>query len=606
VPARELSLDEIIAMKQNVDIEIETFIHGAMCYSYSGNCLFSSMLGGRSGNRGRCAQPCRLPYEVKNKKNIKDKIRDKANKSKDKTKDKDASYLLSLKDMCTLSNLPQLIEAGIDSFKIEGRMKKPEYAAGVVALYRYYIDYYFRLKETGREKEYKVSNKDLAQIRTLYMRSEIQNGYYFKQNGAEMVTLEKPNYTGVSEELLLSIRKKYINQMEKIPVKGIISLQVGEALKLTISNDKGHEIQVKGDVVLEAINRPIEEASIRKQMEKTGNSNFEFSLLEIEMVGACFLPIKSLNEIRRTAILEFEDSLLEEYNKTIIISKNNTNILDCKKEFLDLKREKATLVVSVLSWEQFEMVLQEKAITTIYLPIDLLLSKEKRMDKVKRIEGKRIYLVLPHILRKNSYKFLMEMKQYLEITCVQGAIVRNLEEVQWLKTIDFKKEIIADANIYCFNQKSKEWLQQLDIKGTIPYELNKYELETLGYQTLDIIVYGKIPMMVSANCVNKTIKGCQKEESAILKDRIQKEFFVSMNCLHCYNVIYNSVPLSLHHNMRAFSKTKNRLRLDFIDESIEEMHQIIFYFNQLLKEQIDGKIPVYKDYTKGHWKRGVE
>ncbi len=225
VPARELSLQELSEMKEKVDIELETFIHGAMCYCYSGQCLFSSILGGRSGNRGRCAQPCRLPYEVKTER-----------------KRSEACYPLSLKDMCTIEHIPLLAEAGIDSFKIEGRMKKPEYAAGVTAVYRKYIDRYYDMRERyGAEKaasEYKVLPEDLELLSSLYIRSEKQDGYYFKQNGPDMITLSNPAYSGSSDNILQDIQNKYLDGKLKLPVtvSGIflegapaeITLQTGE------------------------------------------------------------------------------------------------------------------------------------------------------------------------------------------------------------------------------------------------------------------------------------------------------------------------------------------------------------------------------------------
>ena len=170
VPARELSLDEIKEIKDTTGLEVECFVHGAMCYAYSGQCLFSSILGGRSGNRGRCAGPCRLPYTTDNGRTL---------------------YPLSLKDMYTLSVLPELIQAGIDSFKIEGRMKSPEYVAGVTAMYRKYIDRYL----ANPDKPYKVAAKDEQLLRELYIRSDICTGYYQKHNDKSMVTLKEPGYS---------------------------------------------------------------------------------------------------------------------------------------------------------------------------------------------------------------------------------------------------------------------------------------------------------------------------------------------------------------------------------------------------------------------------
>ena len=184
VPARELSLEEIKEIKRKVPIEIETFIHGAMCYCYSGQCLMSGMIGGRSGNRGRCAQACRLPYKIAGKE----------------------GYYLSLKDMNTIEHIPKLIEAGIDSFKIEGRMKRPEYTAGVVAVYRKYIDKYY-----AGGKHFVVEKQDKKLLSSLYIRSETGNGYYEKERGADMLTLHNPGYNKADQALLKKLRKQYID-----------------------------------------------------------------------------------------------------------------------------------------------------------------------------------------------------------------------------------------------------------------------------------------------------------------------------------------------------------------------------------------------------------
>ena len=184
VPARELTLREIAAIRSEADIEVEAFIHGAMCYCYSGNCLFSGIVGGRSGNRGRCAQACRLPYRVKGS------ARERDARRGTKGSDDAEVYPLSLKDMNTILDLPALIDAGIDSFKIEGRMKRPEYASGVTAVYRKYIDRYLE----HPDREFQVAEEDMETLRRLYLRTSVSNGYLYRHNGAEMVTMDDPGY----------------------------------------------------------------------------------------------------------------------------------------------------------------------------------------------------------------------------------------------------------------------------------------------------------------------------------------------------------------------------------------------------------------------------
>ncbi len=288
VPARELSLEEIQAIKSQTGLEIEAFIHGAMCYCYSGQCLFSSYLGGRSGNRGRCAQPCRLNYTVsyQNKYIAKDEV----------------MYPLSLKDMCTVTCIDKLIEAGIDSFKIEGRLKSPEYVAGVTSIYRKYIDMYF---EEGRIR---VEKKDLDKLKNLYIRSELSEGYYFRHNGDEMITKTSPSYNSSDDSIAKAIAEQYLKPVDKIRIYGLVTLVVGEKASIILKY-KDKMINEEGDEVLEALNRPLSQEDVIKQLNKTGESLFEFEKIEVQMDNNCFMPVKSLNELRRKAFNSLKEYL---------------------------------------------------------------------------------------------------------------------------------------------------------------------------------------------------------------------------------------------------------------------------------------------------------
>lgn len=286
VPARELSLKEIERLKAESGLEIECFIHGAMCYSYSGQCLFSSMLGGRSGNRGRCAQPCRLPYTI---------IDGKARSGE--------CYPLSLKDMCTIEILPSLIKAGIDSFKIEGRMKSPEYAAGVTAYYRKQIDLYY----DGKSE--KLDKKDLTDLSHLYLRSQKGTGYYHERNGRDMITLQSPAYCPSDEGLLKQIREEHLTEKKKLPISIFASLTLGSNAMLTMAVDDHPDAYVTlyGDVVEPAQKAPITKENVIKQLTKLGDTPFTAAnesgqpMIELTMDDNIFYPLKSLNELRRNA-----------------------------------------------------------------------------------------------------------------------------------------------------------------------------------------------------------------------------------------------------------------------------------------------------------------
>ena len=363
VPARELSLDEIRQMKEKTGLELECFIHGAMCYCYSGQCLFSSILGGRSGNRGRCAQPCRLPYKVLNQ---------------NKKATSEEMYPLSLKDMCTIEYIPQLIEAGIDSFKIEGRMKKPEYAAGVTAIYRKYIDFYY----TNGAADYHVTKADMDRLRNLYIRSEIQTGYYERHNGREMITLHKPSYLGSDDALLQEIAGKYLAEEKKMPVtiKGVF--RVGEPAMLQVegaSLQGKHVIQTTyGEIVQQAIGKPMEKDALIKRLSKTGNSNVIVDAADIEMDEAIFMPVGQLNELRRNAVEAFENQVMKAWGidaERNLPSVDNSPILERKTSNISQNNPCTGLHVSVQTLEQLQAVLTMN-VDRIYLDSDFATVKD--------------------------------------------------------------------------------------------------------------------------------------------------------------------------------------------------------------------------------------
>lgn len=297
VPARELSLEEIKKIKTETGMELECFIHGAMCYCYSGQCLFSSVLGGRSGNRGRCAQPCRLPYRVKDGQSI----------SKER-------YPLSLKDMCTIEMIPELIHAGIDSFKIEGRMKKPEYAAGVTAYYRKVLDAFYDGKNAMPSKT------DLDELGKLYIRSERTNGYYHRTNGKEMITLNNPAYAASDEKLLEHVRVEYLSDKKRVPLRMEASFLIGKPamLKVTLADDENKSATGYGEIVQAAQKAPVTHDNIVKQLKKLGDTfyaadeGFNGGNPLIHMDKGIFLSLKGINELRRKVIADLEEVIRHE------------------------------------------------------------------------------------------------------------------------------------------------------------------------------------------------------------------------------------------------------------------------------------------------------
>lgn len=615
VPARELSLEEIRAIKETVDIEIESFVHGAMCYCYSGQCLFSSILGGRSGNRGRCAQPCRLPYRIENGKE---------------------QYPLSMKDMCTITILPELIEAGIDSFKIEGRMKKPEYAAGVTAIYRKYIDMYYE-----NPAGYRVSDEDLEFLRKLYIRSDIQEGYYHMHNGREMITLHSPAYAGSDDALLAGIREAYIDKKIQIPVSAHAVLKEDEPATYTLSWD-GIVATAKGDDVQKAKRQPLSSDKIKEQLCKSGNTFFSITSFSLDADDDIFMPVAALNQLRRTALEKLKIMIhmrnMDNFCKRTAFAKKQNDyygVDSCaarrrknglaevayipvsESERLKRKRD-VQLHVLVGSEEQAEAAVS-CGVSRIFVD-KVTLSKQfiTRILQWKKESGCEFYLAFPQIVRKKDEKNLTELYEALESQAFDGALIRNLETLSFLKNKMTSKPLVFDNCMYTFNREAYHFFSKNASEIYLPLELNKFECQDIFYgigcrredfvmkSGLSAVVYGRIPMMISANCLKKTSGTCNGKCGYVaMKDRYQKEFPVYSDCRYCYNIIYNSVPLSLHKVYCEQIKKGNlwSCRLDFTVETKEETTAVIEYFKKLKKGYSE---PFYKEFTTGHVKRGVE
>lgn len=600
VPARELSLEEIKHIKEETDIEIEAFIHGAMCYCYSGQCLLSSILGGRSGNRGRCAQPCRLPYRIG---------------------EEMSGYPLSMRDMCTISILPELIAAGIDSFKIEGRMKKPAYAAGVTAIYRKYIDLYY-----ADNRNYVVSEEDMHMLKSLYIRSEIGDGYYKRHNGREMLTLDSPAYSATDEKLLADIEAKYIKEEIFHKASAKVCLIPEKEAELVLTKDE-LSISVRGDIVQQALKQPLLKEKIKEQIQKSGNSLVRIHTTEVETEDAVFMPIRSLNELRRKALFALEEAIIRQngldYGKRKAMAEDNESrrgqakqcIKECKRERLWPHRECGSLHVLVNTMEQLEAALKEK-VSRIYIDYSFLYQEadENSGNAICMLKEKErtaeLYLTSPYIVREKEQRHLEKIEQALETGVFSGVLVRNLESFYFFHKQIMPERIVLDANLYIWNREAIYFWKNQAAEFYLPVECNFHEWNELLSHCADreikasAVVYGRLPMMVTANCLNKTGGICNKKSGFVmLTDRYEKQFPVYADCLSCYNVIYNSVPLSLHGLFQEKQWLHENYRLDFITEGRRETELIIQYFKGLSNNY---QPPFYKDYTTGHLKRGVE
>lgn len=658
VPARELSLSEIREIRRHTDLEIECFVHGALCYCYSGQCLLSSVIGGRSGNRGQCAQPCRLPW----------------------TAGGQQKYYMSLKDMCTLDLIPDLAEAGVDSFKIEGRMKKPEYVAAVTSVYRKYTDLYLK---KGR-KEFQIDPRDREMLLDLYNRGGFQSGYYKQHNGKHMLSLDKPNHAGVpavrvtgirgrkiegttltdlkkgdilelgpgkksnytlgtdlkkgdtvsillprdgkaekgtifprvrSESLIQNIRQTFLLAKPQKAVTGVLSLIPGTSACLTVTSG-GQSISVRSEEKVQtAQNRPLDEETLRKRLSKTGGTDFFFAALEIRMEGNVFFPMQELNHMRRSALEQLRQKLVSSWYRPAVPEQNtetdrvsaakecdNPPALSVLAETMEQLEETAAYISRYPS-SRIRRIYADCRISSRFFEDEKLISILSGL----RTEGREIFPAMPHVFREKERIRFEEQKKKFSGFPMDGMLVRSYEEVSALMDCGFDKTIILDHNLYMFNRWEKKfWTQAGITEFTAPVELSSKELAGLGLDAAELIAYGRIPVMVSAQCISSAAGHCRKKSGLIfIEDRFRNRFPVKNYCDTCYNVIYNTLPVYLGNQQEILERlAPRRLRIQFSVENRKQIREVLSLF-----EGENGSRPVSTEapfsFTQGHFKRGI-
>ena len=462
VTARELSFEEIQKIKSDTGVEIESFVHGALCYCYSGECLLSSMLGGRSGNRGRCAQPCRLPYEVLN--------------AAGERLTREATHILSPKDLCTIGMIPQLAECGIDSFKIEGRMKQAEYAAGVTSIYRKYIDLY---EQYGSEA-FQVDKNDEKKLESLGSRSGFTTGYYTRHNGSDMITFSKPNHTKTDEKLHETIRETYLQKDLQRKIKGNLKLFCGKNATLSVGTGEV-EVQILGEPVEAAQKKPLDKNTVSEKMQKTGNTSFIFDSLEIEMDDDIFVPIGQLNALRRDALHALEEKLLADTGRIGMAVKPESHKSDIgtgNVRTADIHTADFSTTVSVQTTEQLACVCKTDYVTRICLDADTFLRTEDTADLQKAYQsitavGKEACFILPVIFRECTRQRYERLYDTVFTIPFDGIIVKNYEEIGFLQRHAYTGTVMADHDLYTYSNRTQEAFAQSGIcRNTVPLELN--------------------------------------------------------------------------------------------------------------------------------------
>lgn len=612
VTAREMSLEEIQRIHDEVGVELESFIHGALCYCYSGQCLFSSIIGGRSGNRGRCAQPCRLSYEVL--------------QGEKSLTGHHATPILSLKDMCTLPFLYELADHGVYSFKIEGRMKTPEYAAGVVSIYRKYMDSYLDGSRIPVEK------KDIRALLELGNRGGFTNGYYYHHNDSDMLSGESASHNKSEGVLQDNIRREYVDTELKEKIKGKLILNKECPAKIDVQYGK-IKVSYQGDMVLVAQNRPLTEEVVTEKITKTGNTPFVFENLEVTMDDDIFMPVNQLNQLRRGALEALEEALLKPYERTLPELVETSSAETDRQTTGNAIKEKqisgqslsqtsgqqsvgSSTEVRVLieDAEQLPAVLKADFVDTVYLDCmlytreNLIRMLSEDIDRV-HASGKKAFYVFPFIFRQQTSLFYEKIMPELKKLPLNGIMVRSLDEIAFIKEWGNENwQMVSDSNLYTYSNEAAEYFYRLGmIQDTIPVELNRKEILRRGNSRSEIIIYGRLPLMITAQCIHKNTLGCMHQPDVLtLKDRYSVHFPVKNFCSECYNVIYNSLPVCLFKEDVTVKKiAPAAVRLSFTTETEEETEQILTIYGDIYKNGgILGQMPM--ECTNGHFKRGVE
>ena len=570
VTARELSLNEIKQIHDEVGIEIEAFVHGALCVCYSGNCLMSSFIGGRSGNRGRCAQPCRLPYSLYD--------RDK------KSIDQGDKFYLSPKDLWGIHDLNRLYDAGVYSLKIEGRLKNAAYVTNVVSVYRKYVD---RLLEFGSEN-YSVDKNDIKRLLDAGNRGGFTNTYFDYHNSKNMMDYDNSSFVQKNKTPFVGNA-----DIKKTELWGELKAHKGNPISLNVWDETGRVVELSAGMVEESKSKPTTATDIEKKLISAGDSSYQLKHISFDIDDNVFVPLKFIKQLRRDALDYFSAS-----------NRKNALPYETLGEFSD-KRDKTDFVIGITSPEQFRGLKDFDYEYSLVLKEDIWLKERFEPDSMG---GKHqdIYVSLPVVIRQSTASLIKRKISLLDHS-IKGYYVSSYDGLELLNESGISRErIFFDQRLYTFSNRSIKAFYDLGYKNFYaPLELNEKELMHRWNHTSELFVYGYVPLMYMANCVFSSTYPCKSAPESILylKDRKNAFFPVKNQCFLCTNIIYNSVPVCLFDMDGIEHLHMNRLRLDFTIESQEETKAILDLFQSVYINKEKTEITI--DYTRGHFKRGV-
>ena len=657
VLARELSIGEISEINEKTDIELEIFIHGALCVSYSGQCLMSSLIGGRSGNRGTCAQPCRMKYTIVDTKN---------NKSLNRKFDE--KHILSLKDLNAIDDLEEIIDAGVVSLKVEGRMKKPEYVATIIDKYRRAID---GIESSEKYKTTQEEKDDMAQM----FNRGFTRGFLKNDFGKNIVTLDKPNNRGIliGEVLKSDKNSTYIklkdslnlgdgieiidnlgegkglivdsisvdediakiknvrtanigdlvyktldvdlnerarksfektDQDKKHPLYMEINIEIDKPITLKVV-DEGIEVEVQSEEIAEVARKvSLTKERVIEQMEKLGNTPYKLEEINVSIEDGSMVRVSVLNNLRRDAV----DKLIEtrsSFNKRNFINKETMG-QSIKKLFTFPKNEgKVARKISIKIENMSQLrELNLNKVDRIYLNFKTKL--KEAIDEIKKHDVE-IYVATQKIIENKDFKDLKTLLDTV-IDSIDGVSVSNLGTLKFVKD-NYDTKIHADYGLNIFNSQTVKLLSEHGVSSvTLSPELKLNQLEKISRnQILDyeVVGYGYLPVMVMKHCPMSVIKNCKSQEeckTCELKDGYglldRKDMIFDFKRSGNSTIIYNSQPMVIpEHLKKIYSNQVDMVRLEFTKENnISDIQELYYDFanNNIDIDEVERRVEKLK------------
>ena len=559
VLARELTYEQIAFITKHAPIETEVFVHGALCFAHSGQCYMSSLIGRRSGNRGACAQPCRMQYSLGGRMD---------------------DYPLSLKDNCLVTHLQKLEEAGVACAKIEGRLKRPEYAAVVSNVY----------SKVLREKR-QPTPSEMEQLELAFSRQGFTDGYFTNNKGKEMFGVrQEPGKE--QEKFFRAVNKQYVEgESQRVPVNFYVIIKEGRPIQAGIEDKDGNRAEVSGSVPQKAVRRGVTRQQVQDQFYKTGGTPYYAENIFCEMDEGLHLSAAELNDLRRRLINELTakraappERRVEKYPPVPVTK--------------EVEGEPVT-IFQVLNADQLTKELAELEPEYIYIPLEVLYKNPGCQDIFVE-NGSVPVAVLPRIITDDQVGEIADMLKNVYEQGVREALVGNIGHVLLARKLGFT--VRGDFGLNTFNSYTNEVLHDVGMESvTASFELRMAQIRDMKKPTpTEMIVYGRLPCMVTEQCIIKNSAGrCACHTPGQMADRMGSVFPVVRE-FGCRNVIYNAHKLFLADKREDYKKTGIwGARLMFTTEAPHECVEVAKSYAGLSEYRPNG-------LTRGLYYRGVE